>query len=101
MSQSGRCIACVPSPRLNSVREQDVQGVMPPLIVVWFSRKIHRSSKTIWLAGSMEKMGENSEGVQLRLAVEFASLVVFLGICWGGGGDFRHLKRPSKRKRPL
>ena len=37
--------------------------------------------------------GENSEGVQLRLAVEFASLVVFLGICWGLG---RQLPAPQK-----
>lgn len=37
--------------------------------------------------------GENSEGVQLRLPVEFASLVVFLGICWGGG---RQLSAPQK-----
>lgn len=37
--------------------------------------------------------GENSEGVQLRLAVEFESLVVFLGICWGGG---RQLPAPQK-----
>lgn len=37
--------------------------------------------------------GEYSEGVQLRLAVEFASLVVFLGICWGVG---RQLPAPQK-----
>ena len=39
------------------------------------------------------KNGENSEGFQLRLAVEFASLVVFFVICWGGG---RQLSAPQK-----
>lgn len=44
-------------------------------------------------SGENGENGENSEGVQLWLAVEFASLVVFLGICWGGG---RQLPAPQK-----
>lgn len=44
--------------------------------------------------------GENSEGIQLtRPAVEFASLVVFLGICWGGGGQLPAPQKAIKRQK--
>lgn len=56
-------------------------------------RPIFKNYLVNWKHGENGENGENSEGVQLRLAVEFASLVVFLGIFWGGG---RQLSAPKK-----
>ena len=101
MSQSGRCIVCVlvPSTEFGErTRRPGCHAAANRVLVFPEYPPIFENDLVSWKHG---ENGENSEGVQLRLAVEFASLVVFLGICWGAGGDFLHFKRPSKRKRPL
>ena len=67
----------------------------------------HRLSQTIHLALIFRRLGgegrvevrenrQNSEGVQLRPATEFASLVVLL--CISRGFSFKRLKTPQKRR---